>query len=490
MSTPAENIDTSAAGAVVPSLSAEDSWITTLGIDDPVDGSMAPLPSDEGAPQDAAPAPEPEDKPAPAAVEAQPKVVEQPKKEGDPPAVDAAPPIDAQAKAPEVDAASDVDPELTQQDNELLKALPEAQRSDARNRFKRSTFMDRYLNPDKPAAEIRQHLQERSPSRYAALETSIFAERLAKPEDFARDLYERAPEAYGPLALAVYNGDPKFFAKQVTGRDDLTPETIQTAVDFYERNKDRIEDDAPLTQLDEAKLAEMEAYFPEEVAAFRKQMETSAQLAQEHLELKKDPQSKEKQVDPAQAEATQRMAAEREVAELWDLGRNTIGSYIEKKAFDAQAGPGVYVSPEERQAAPMVALLKDFKANVLLHGLTIDGKPVLAGFEQGLTEWGKGREGFMEKVGHWGRFTEAREKQNVLEVAQSMIPYADAYYNERLKHAVFAQIDDLIKLVTEKGAIAPQFVKHTTSQLPSKAGSGSSAANGNWLVADALSRTG
>src|SRR6185369_16810580 len=68
------------------------------------------------------------------------------------------------------------DPELSEQDDALLNALPEAERQGMSSRLKqRLAFMDHYLNPDKPAEDIRKHLEERSPSRYTEVESAMLA---------------------------------------------------------------------------------------------------------------------------------------------------------------------------------------------------------------------------------------------------------------------------------------------------------------------------
>ncbi len=520
MSTPAENIDTSAAGAAgsvvegLPSLSEADSWITSLHIDDPLDGSPAPLPTatatdaTQGATAVAG-----AEKPAPLTPEAQPKV-EEPKAEGEgqPPLATAktdvaTPPVEekpvVEAKVEGAGEAKVIDPELTEAENTLVESLPEAERPAAQSRFKRSYFMDHYLNPEKPATEVVDHLAQRSPSRFAEVESTIITRSLAKPGEFAAKLFKADPKLYAETVNAIYDGDRNYATYKVTGREGLTPDDVKTALEFYDRHKDSVTDEevAPLTlsAADEAKIAEIESYFPEEATRLRKTLEAAQRDAAENARLKTELQGKEEKPDPdkaRQAELEQQQAIQKEVTDLWNMGRDTVGDYVMQKAYDPKSGVGVHVTPEERKSAPLVARLKDFKASVLFDGLAVDGKPLIEDFQKGLTEWGKGRQEFVDKLLHIDRFTQAREKDNVLDVAKSIFPHAETYYNERLKHPIFAEIDQLIELATKAGATLPKLDPQIPGQLPSQKGTQTSpeataggAHSDDYLIADAIARS-
>lgn len=505
---------TAAADVALPVLAAEDAWILETAIDEPSTGLEAPLPTDastdatKGATAGAVTTPNPAAAQPPAKLDDVKPVVDAAAVA----AVAAPAAIDAKAeaaKAAEVKpadlapAAKDAvgkpadaapDPELSAKDNAVVNSLPDAERSEAANRFKRSYFMDHYLNPAKPAEEVRQHLEERSPSQYAKLETSILETRLSKPDVFARDLYQRAPETYSSLASEIYRGAPKYFAKMVTGRDDVTPEQVQTALAFHDKHKDDVTDEVQaLTAADEAKIAEMEEYFPDEAVRLRKTLEDNARISEENKTLKAA-QTKDAPVDPnkaREAEAVQQAAIAKEVSELWDLGRDAVGDFIVTKAYDPVNGVGIHVTAEERANAPLVARLKDFKASVLFQGLEVDGKPLLPDFHEGLTEWGKDREGFKDAILAMDKFTQAREKKNVLEVADSAKPFAAIYYSDRMKHPIFAEIDSLIALVTERGQTTPKFDRQVPGHLPSTGGAApvnQPADSDAYLVADALGR--
>lgn len=509
MSTPEGNLGGNGAEATLPVLEPTDAWILSTNIDDPLDGSPAPLPTAadadaiKSATTDADTA-----QPDPSTLEAQPKIEEaKVEGEGQPPLAtaetDAAKAAlenpDAETKVAERVEAATADPELTQQENDLVKSLPEAEQPAANSRFKRAHFMDHYLNLDKPASEVVDHLAQRSPSRFAEVQSNILERSFDKPEEMLPGLFERSPETYSKLATAVYKGDPKYFTKQVTGRDNVTPDQVQTALEFYDRHKDSVVagDDA-LSEIDEAKIAEIAEYFPEEAESLRKQMEMKQRLESENQGLKDQLKGKEETADPdaakkaADAQAT---AIQKEVDDLWNMGRDTVGDFLVQKAFDPKTGVGVYVSPEERTSAPLVALLKDFKASVLFDGIVVEGKPLLDNVQKGLTDWGKDRKDFVDKILHMDRFTQAREKDNVLDVAKGVLPYAETYYNERLKHPIFTLIDQAIALATEKGATPPKVDPQNPGRLPAPKGTttpgapGVNANDDSYMIADALARS-
>jgi len=410
MSTPADQIVPADANAGVDPVAAmgmpgEDmSWITDFHIDDTIVPIGAPLPEADKVSTD---------KPVEAVAEASTKP-------GDPviPAdakADAAPEAGLETK-PDVaepdKAVAKVD-DLSPEEQAIVNAAPEAERPAVTSKLKRSYFMDHFLNPEKPKEEVRAHLAEKSPSQYAEFETAVIAHNLAKPDEFCRDLYARDHDSYGKLATEVYKADPKFFAKQVTGRDGVDPDTVKTALDFYERNKDVISDDEPLSALDEETLAEMEKYFPEKVPVLKAQLEAAQKLKTENDSLKAAAKPDEA-VDPKIAEAQQQAEAARVENEIWDVARDTVGDFIEQKALSSA---GIAVTAEERTAAPMVALLKDFKAQVLFFGLNVDGKQLIPSFHEGFTAWGKEREPFKQAITHMAKFASAHEKDNVVDIA-------------------------------------------------------------------------
>lgn len=499
MSTPAENLDPTAgaAGGAVEGLPAldSDSWLTSLHIDDPVDGPVAPLPTETaaGSPEGAAPAPA---QATPVPAQEAPPVVEAPKTEGD---ATPDPAAAAAAASPEAPVAATPEGELTPREKAFIESLPKAEQPEAVTGMGHRSFMKHYLDLDKPITEVVDHLRERSPGRFDQVESTIIARQLEDPRQFAAGLYKTNPELYGKTADAVFEGDPSYFTQKITGRTDATPEYVKTALDFYDRNKDRIADTEvePLSLADEDTLKEMEEYFPEGTERLRKTLEAAQRASEENATLKTQVQGKEPaKADPEaakQAELVQQQAIQKEVDEIWDMGRDTVGDYVAERAFDPTRGIGINVSDAERTAAPLVARLKDLKASVFFDGLTIGDKPVLDGYQKGLTDWGKDRNGFKEILGHMDRYTQAREKQNVLDLAKSVIPFADSYFDERLKHPVFAELDQLIDMVTKGIATPPKLDATIPGGLPAaKAGQAVAANQGAnsdaYLIQDAIGR--
>jgi chemotaxis protein histidine kinase CheA len=503
MSTPEGQLGggASVAEVTLPQLDPTDSWLTDFHIDDPIDLVGAPLPAEAGQAGT-------EEKPTePIAEAAKETVVEEPKPaDAAKPAVAAAPvpgeepkPAEAAPVVEPAKAAVGEEEQLTAAEEAAIAAVPEAERPAFTARIKGQRFMsDFYLNHDKPMVGIREHLREKSPSRYGELETSIIADHLAKPAEFCQNLNTQDRQTYIKLANEIYNGDPKYFAKQVTGRDNVEPETVQTALDFYERNKDRITDDDPLaTDYDEETWAELERYHPELVPDLKAKL-AAAKTASEENKTLKAAKPEEADADPNKqraAEAEALATAARVETEAWDAGRDTVSDFVEQLAKDPTTGAGIAVTPEERKSSPLVARLKDFKANVLFDGLVEDGKQLLPGFQEGLTTWGKERPQFKEVIDHMAKFAKAGEKHNVLDVVTRMFPQAKTYYEDRLKHPIFKEIDDLLALVTAQGSAKPRMDPIVTGALPSggKATPGAAQPTGNansdaYLIADAIGR--
>lgn len=334
------------------------------------------------------------------------------------------------------------DPELTAEENEIVKSRPEAEQGETARKLKAARFEDHYLNPEKPAEEVRTYLETKSPSRYGELEQTIFERRLADPDSFAADYFQKNPEAYGKLALAVFKGNPDYFVKAIAGRE-ADPQTVRTALDFYERNRDRVTDeDAP--ELTPEKLEEIRQFFPEDADAIEQAFKDAKQArAAKPDEAKAEKPQPEKPAEQQQAEILkQQQAIKADQDKAWNAGYSDIQTYLTKKA---EASAGVLVTENERKLAPDVAMLKDLKRHLLFEGMGDD----LPHFEKGLGEWGENREGFAESLKAMGRFSQAREPDNVRAAARKLVPHADRYFDERLKHPVFQRLDSLIALAVK-----------------------------------------
>lgn len=393
------------------------------------------------------------------------------------------------------------DPDLSEAENKMLAAVDEAERPAAKAKFKRLHFEDHYLNLDKPIGEVRTYLKERSGVRYNELEGDIVKDLLAKPDEFCATTYKRDPKTYAALATAVVLGDPATSAAILTGSTKpVDPATLKTALAFYEANKDRVfeNSDKDLAVLDDDMMTEMTRYLPDATPAVRAALE-KAQRAQslesENSTLKSELASAKAAPKEAAAGEDAAAVAEQKEQELWDLGRDTVTNFVFKLAADPIKGAGIVVTPEERKKSPLVARLKDLKANVLFDGINEGDKPLLTSFQQGFTEWADNRKGFKEKMLHTLRFVKAGEKHNVVEVAESLFPLAQTYYEDRLKHPIFKELDALIEIVSKKSAEAPKRDVHIPGRLPAAKGAGTaqpeslSGHSDAYLIADAVRRS-
>lgn len=407
------------------------------------------------------------------------------------------------AASPEEESTETVETAAADETDEAEKAASEEATLEAaaateQGKQKRPHFIQRYMDADTPEKieQTRAHLQSKSPSQYAAFESAVLNSRLSQPSQFCADLFQRDPQAYATLAMEVYKGDPATFAAAIAGRPNISADDVKTAVDFWSRNKDRIQDDAvELSQLNEEKLAEFERYFPDEAPAMRKALELAqkAQEAEQNAPGKAEPEKAEAKPDPAADEA--RLAVQREVSECFDVARDTVADYVTQRAFDPQKGIGVAVSPEERKSAPLLSRLKDVKWNIFSYGLTgSDGKDILPQFQEGFINWGKDRDDFKPVFTNAMRYVNAREKNNVKEVMRGMDPVVELYYNERLKHPIFQEIDQLIAMVAKQGHAAPKFDRIETGAMPAQGGGkktqGARFSSDDGLIADALGRSG
>lgn len=389
---------------------------------------------------------------------------EKPKQEATPEVknetVDAKPEDESVIAKPQVED----DPELSPEDNELVRTRPALEQPELKGRLKKASFFNQYSDPTVAGEGTRTALEKISPSGYAKLEGAVITRKLADPAAFADEVFKSNPELYGKLALEVYNSDPAYFTKQITGKADVSPETVKTALDFYERNKDRAVDGPAGEELAPELVAEMRLLLGDEVAdkiiaatkrsqpaaaAVDPEKEALRAKVEEFEKAKSAEQTKEQREAEAakqQAAAEAQKAIRLEQDQTWEVASGQIETYLETFADDAKDGLGLKVTPQERELAPEVADLKDFKRSVLF-----DGIGDLPDFRKGLVEWGKTlppakAEVFQKKLNLAYHFADQREKDNAIAAAQALIPFVEQYKQERLKAPIFARIDNLIRI--------------------------------------------
>ena len=382
------------------------------------------------------------------------------------------------AAAPAADAASEVkdDPELTAEDNELVRTHPEAERPALTDRLKKASFISQYKDPEVPAAGTVEALRKISPSSYERLESAIIEQRLAEPTKFLDDVFTRSPETYGRLLADGYEADPSYFVKRITGRDGLTPEQVQTAVEFYEANKDRVLEQPAIKELTPEQIAEVRLMHGDEMADQIELMQARAKEAlaantkpgtpavdrtkptakpdavKPAADAKPDAKPPVKQLTPEEQRA---LTVQRD--QIWNEASGQIESYLETWADDPKNGLGLKVTPQERQLAPEVADLKDYKRQVLFEGLGD-----LPEFREGFAQWSKDKPECVKAVDLAIHFSNLGEKENAIEAARALLPFVEKYKQERMRAPIFARIDAQITAAaartnpkTENDAIIP-----------------------------------
>lgn len=459
--------------------SPDDGWILNTAIDEPVDEIAASLPGADGD----------------AAAEAAAAASEKPIEAAGEKSGDAEPKESVKAD----DAAAAPEGELSEEDEKAVAALPAEQQHEERAK-RRKVFMDHFISADTPdkMEGVRSHLFERSPSQYGALESSVLSHVLSDQSRFCRDLYGRDPEGYSSLAREMFTGNPEAFLSAATGREGVTPEQVTTALDFYDRNKDRITDDV---DLDGELPADLDTYYPEVADSIREawRIAKEQKAADANNGDGKTTQPPAKPEDQAAREREQQ--AQAEISGLYDVARDVVGDQVVRMASDPAKGAGITVTAQERKDAPLLATLKDFKRNALFYGLNDEqGNPVLPHFQEGFIKFAEENPAFKDTFMNMTRFISAREEKNVREMAGKIagIPNGQNgtllqdYYSERLKNPIFAAIDQLIDLVAKQGSAPPKFDRNPIGGMPSQTGGRKrTTANANddsYLIADAIAR--
>jgi len=451
-------------------------WLMDLALQE--DGQAAPAPA-EAPKESAAPATEP-----PPAAPAE-KPAEKPAE-----APPAEPPPTQEAKPP-----AEGEDELTPEEKALIQSRPAAEQPELTRRFKTASFMGHYLDPTFPAENVCQHLEERSPSRYAEIVETIILKQAADPSSFADYLYRLAPQQYGQLALEVFNGDQNFFIKQLTGKD-LDAAGLKAAAEAYNPAAAPPTNGAapagePAFTKDE--LDDVRLYLGEDFAKKIEGLKVSTPPDNKELEsLRKEVadlkgKAPEPPADPKEQEALQakQEALRTQRDETWGSVIDTVEDFIGAYADDAKTGLGLKVTDEERKLAPEVATLKDIKRDIFINGIG-DSFPY---YEKGFGEWGMESNEFKQILAQALHYSEKTEKPNAVAAAQRLLPFADRYNKERLKHPVFQILDTAIHLMaartnpkTTNDAIIPGAPVNSQSQ-PSDI----TRRIGDYLLNDALS---
>ncbi len=373
----------------------------------------------------------------------------------------------AEAAAPTAEAKPDTtdDPELNAEENDLVRTRPAAERPALTGKLKKASFISKYLDPELPATGTVEELRKMSPSSYARLETAVIVQRLAEPATFLDEVFARSPETYGRLLADGFQADPGYFIKQITGKDGLTAEQVRTAVEFYEHNKDRVVEQPTVRELSAEELADVRLYLGDEAAATIEALQqrakevapasapvTSAEPQPAKADDAKPDLAKPESKPPAtRLTPEEQQARQAQIEQTWDEASGQIETYLDTWADDPRDGLGLKVTPQERELAPVVADLKDYKRRVLF-----DGLGDLPDFRAGLTAWGKDRPEFVKALKHAIHFANLGEKANAIEAARALLPFVEKYKQERMQAPIFARIDSQIAAATSRTNPKPE----------------------------------
>lgn len=429
---------------------------------------------------------EPENKQPIAATEDQEKI-DEPKGDVPPEPVKAGEPAPIVEPPPVTPAAPVADPELSPADNALVNAAPEAERSDLAARLKRTSFVQEFRNPERPAVEVVAEMEKLSPSRAAEVKRAVIQQSLSDPAAFARDLFSRDPELFGKVAIAIEDGHPDFWVKRHTGLDDATIDELRVALPFYRANKDRAELGPPTAPelLSDDELSGIEEFHPDitpklkRILDFVKQSGTTTGLSTEEkaelTKLRAEAQVKAEPAKPDPKEAAQ--VADLELATRYEKTEAEAMSFVNAKLDDAVGGYGLKVTDEERNLAPDVANFKDQKRDIFLKGAGD-----MPSFEKGFEKFGealtvKGADGVEKKpvldiAKNIAYFVEHGEMDNAKEETRKLNPYIDQYLEQRSAHARIKWIDSQIQTAIAKTGKKPPvetFVPGATAAPSGKA---------------------
>lgn len=363
--------------------------------------------------------------------------------------------------------------DLSAEAKQLLSQLPKKRHDEVIELIRQAQLSQAYLDANKPAAELAADLKARSAVRYGELQSAIITEAVKAPDQFCAQLTASDPNLYGQLIKHAFQADPQFFIQALTGKQDVTPEQIARALDFYAETKGGTVAGIGNTpaagasrKLTDEQLAELDEYFPEcapTIRALNEQGDTMARV--------KELQDKVKEFEAqATGQKPADTAAQTKVFdEIFQSCVDEVESYVDAK-YTKQYQLGV--TDAERKQAPMVATAKDLKRAILLGGSPVLGIP---GFEQGFTGWAKDRPGFEDALKAVHKYARAGEKENAQGTTRKLNPLVDTYAEERLKIPIVALLDQLIDLAVKFHTAPPAGETHIPGQSGPQTRTGTSS---------------
>lgn len=335
----------------------------------------------------------------------------------------------------EVAKVDDAPPEIKATE----EVKPDAPKVDAEEEGRKGklSFEDHYLNPAKPASEVVDYLEGRSPSRYAELELTMLKKRLERPDEMVQALFDNDQDAYGKLALAVYEAHPDYFLTKATGKE-TTLDAVNKALDFHAKYADRAaEFAAGDLEFSDDEIAEVRPFFSDKAD----KMEAINVRLKEAKANAPAPEPVAKQVaDPKSTDSQGLPVLTPEADAILDAGLAVAHAFLLDKLAKQF---GLEVTDAEKESAPAVAALKAQKQAYMLNG---EGE--LKPFNGGLNERFKDDKEFKEVIKNVVHFAMAGEKQNALNESKKLNPFMSTYADERAAMSGFKAFDGPLDLAT------------------------------------------
>ena len=399
-------------------------------------------------------------------------------------------PIDkAEGQTGEVAPKEDWEANLPADTEEYIGKLPQNERQRARAAEKGSRMQQSFLNPNCPAEQWVANARGKSEMRFNQIADAILHERNAvsvevaktDPVKFLGELFDRTKdgdtsETYQNLLDTVVKTNPAYAAEvlKTQGYQLKPPSQIDDSADLTGADVENMSD-AEIDEFESSEAYErlLEVY-PDEAEKLKAILSNAKaeRLAKTTTESARETAEREAATI---AEKTAAAEAERKAQEEQTQARQVIAQTFETvydAAITSHIGQrldtelGLATTAEERESDPVFAFLKDAKKRLILAG-GINGS---GDFDNDLNEWGKTRPAFVQSADAMIAYARVGEKNNAEAAAAEMVPFADAFFLERLKMPEIAMIDEIMKDV----ALARQTKNRTRHDfVPDSYGSGS-----------------
>lgn len=372
---------------------------------------------------------------------------------------------DKETETPKEDWESD---ELAPDAEEYINKLPKNERQRARLAEKGSRMQQSFLNPACPPEQWISNAKNKSEFRFNQIAEAILEEKNAvsietaksDPVKFLGEIFEKTAtgdnsETYQTLLDTMVKTNAEYVA-EVLKSSGYALAKADEAGDATNGSTDLTgEDVAKMSDAEIDELESSEAFerlldvYPEEARALQnilkeartlRAAKTEAATAQEtEAQIKARTEAEAKaEADRAAAEAAQ-LNQQKQVIETFETvyGEN-VTSHINKR-LDTELG--LAVTDKEKESDPTFAFLKEAKKALILAG----GLNGTGDFDNDLKAWGEKKPAFEQATKALVTYAQAGERRNAEAAAAQLKPFADAFFQERLKMPEIKMIDEIIQ---------------------------------------------